>query len=184
VERVPNPFGEVSALPVASPLGIALFGLLVWRLYARRRLTLARAAVAAALSIYAAGIVGNTIFPIYLSSPGSHEPWTPHVALIPFFDYEVVDALTNIAVFAPLGLLIPLLLARPTWAKVVSIAAAASLAIELSQLAVQGPLGGGHIADINDFIFNTIGGALGYGAFVLFARIPRMRTIINRFRWA
>jgi len=71
----------------------------------------------------------------------------------------------------------------PTWWKVVGCAAIASLAIELVQLAVQVPLGGGHIADINDFISNTVGGADGYGVFVLVLRIPGVSPVIDRFRW-
>lgn len=176
-------FSEVPALPVVIPLGLVLFGLLLWRLHAKRRFTWPRAAVAAALSVYAAGVVANTVFPIFLDKPDTGEPWTPYLALVPFYDYEVGDALMNMAVFLPLGMLIPLLLRRPTWGKVLAVAAAASLTIEIAQLAAQGLFDGGHIADVNDFLFNVIGGALGYGLLILLTRNSRLARVIDHFRW-
>ena len=177
-----NPFGEVPVLPVVIPLGLALFAFLIWRLHARRLFSVPRAAVAAAISVYAAGIIGNTIFPIFLAKPDSGEPWMPALSLIPFADYEIEDALMNIAVFVPLGILFPLLLARPTWLKVMAAVVASSLAIELTQLAAQGLFAGGHVADVSDLICNTVGGALGYGLLVLAARVPALVRLIDRFR--
>jgi glycopeptide antibiotics resistance protein len=181
---VSNPFDQVPVLPVVIPLGVALFVVLVLGLRSRRLLSLPRVAVAAALSIYVAGIVANTIFPIFLDAPGSDEPWTPSVALVPFVDYEVEDALINVAVFVPLGVLIALLVTRPRWRTVLAIAAGASLAIELLQLAAQRFFGGGHIADINDFLFNVTGSALGYALFLLVRRTPVGARFVDRFRWA
>lgn len=178
-----NPFDQVPVLPVVIPLGLALFAILILGLRARRLLSLPRAAVAAALSIYVAGIVANTIFPIFLDAPGSGEPWVPSLALIPFVDYEVEDALVNVAVFVPLGVLIPLLVARPRWRSVLAISAGASLSIELLQLAAQRFFGGGHIADINDFIFNVAGAALGYALLLLVVRSARGAALVDRFRW-
>lgn len=178
-----NPFDQVPVLPVVIPLGTVLFAILVLWLRARRFLSLPRVAVAAALSIYVAGIVANTIFPIFLNAPGRDEPWTPSVALVPFVDYEVEDALINVAVFVPLGVLIALLVTRPRWRTVLVIAAGASLAIELLQLAAQRFAGGGHIADINDFIFNVTGAALGYVLFLLVVRTRRGAALVDRFRW-
>lgn len=178
-----NPFDQVPVLPVVIPLGIVLFVVLVVGLRARRLLSLPRVAVAAALSIYLVGIVANTIFPIFLDPPASDEPWSPSVALVPFVDYEVEDALINVAVFVPLGVLIALLVARPRWRTVLAISAGASLAIELLQLAAQRFFGGGHIADINDFIFNVTGAALGYALFLLAVRTRRGAVVVDRFRW-
>jgi len=166
-----NPFAAVPVLPVVVPLGLALFALLLWRLRARGLFSAPRATVAAALSIYAAGISANTVFPIYLNKPDSG-PWIPALALLPFHDYEVQDALMNMVVFLPLGILIPLVLARPSWWKVLATVVGISLAIEMAQLGAQGLFAGGHIADVNDLIFNTAGGALGYGLFLLLALVP------------
>lgn len=178
-----NPFGEVSAPPIVIPLALVLFAVLLFRLRARRMFSIPRAAVAAALSAYAAGIVGNTVFPIFVSPPPGQEPWMPALALIPFFDYEVEDAGINLLVFVPMGALISLLLARPSWWRVLSITAGVSLSIELAQLATQRMFGGGHVADINDFIFNVVGGVLGYALFILLLRIPPIARVVDRFRW-
>lgn len=179
-----NPFGEVPVLPVVIPLALVVFLLMLWRLQIRRAFSWPRAAVAAALAMYAAGIVGNTIFPIFLNKPSSGEPWTPALALVPFADYEIADALTNVLVFVPLGILVALVLARPTWPRVVAISAGVSLAVELSQLAAQRFFAGGHVADINDFLSNVTGGALGYGILLLLVRMPRLGRFVDRFRWA
>lgn len=178
-----DPFLQLPVLPVVVPLGVAVFGLLIWRLRARRLLTLPRAAVAAAVGVYAAGIVGNTIFPIYLHPAPVSEPWTPAIVLVPFADYEIEDALTNVLVFAPIGLIVPLLLARTSWLRVTAVAAAVSLTVELSQLAAQRFFGGGHIADVSDLLSNVAGGVLGYALFVLLTRIPRTARLIEPFRW-
>jgi glycopeptide antibiotics resistance protein len=178
-----DPFGEVPVLPVVIPLGFVVLALLLWRLQAKRLFSFPRAAVALALSVYAAGIVANTVFPIFLNAPDDGEPWTPLVALVPFVDYEITDALMNVAVFVPLGVLIPLVLSRPSWWRVLAIAIATSLGIELTQLAAQAFFAGGHIADVNDLLSNAAGGALGYGLFLIVSRVPWFSRVVDRFRW-
>lgn len=177
-----NPFGEVPVLPVAIPVGVVVFVVQLALLVRGRRFTWPRAAVAAAIAVYAAGIIANTIFPIFLRPTPSDEPWAPALALIPFHDYELADALTNVAVFVPLGILLPLLMRRPSWLRVLLTSAAVSLTIELLQLAAQKLFSGGHVADINDFIWNTFGGAVGYAIFVLLTRVPIVAVLVNRIR--
>lgn len=179
-----NPFAEVPVLPVVIPFGIVVIAVLLAVLWARRSFSLPRGAVAAAVAVYAAGIVGNTVFPIFLDKPDSGVPWMPGLALIPFAEYELDDALMNMLVFVPLGILIPLMLARPTWLKVVAAAAITSLTVESLQLAAQAFFAGGHIADVNDFLSNVAGGALGYGLLLLLARVPALARLIDLFRWA
>ncbi|THE06831.1 VanZ family protein [Microbacterium oleivorans] len=178
-----NPFGAVPVLPVAIPVGVLLFVLLFVLLARGKKLTWPRAVTAAVVAVYAAGIFANTIFPIYLSPVDSGEPWTPKLALVPFYDYEVDDALMNIAVFVPLGVLIPLLMRRASWAKVVLTAVSVSLGIELAQLAAQAFFAGGHIADVNDLMWNTVGGVVGYAVYLLALRIPGLSSLARLFRW-
>lgn len=177
-------FGKVPVLPVVLPLSGMLCVGLLWVLRSRRRLSLPRAAVAAVLAIYAGGVVANTVFPIYLDWPTSVGADPLPLALVPFRDYEVADAVSNVLVFLPLGLLVPLLLARPSWWRVLLIVAATSLAIEALQFLAADLAGGGHIADVNDWLFNTIGGAVGFGVFTLLARSPAAAALIDRFRWS
>jgi len=179
-----SPFQEVPVLPVVIPLGVLIFALLLLHLRGRGLFSVPRVAVAAAVAVYAAGITANTVFPIFLNKPERPGSWEPGLALIPFVDYELYDAVMNMAVFLPLGMLVPLMLRGPVWWKVLVGIGASSLTIELTQLAAQAFLAGGHIADINDFLFNVLGGATGYGLFRLMVRIPVLSAIINRFRWS
>jgi glycopeptide antibiotics resistance protein len=176
-------FGEVPMLPVVIPLSAAFFLVLLWILHARHGLTLPRSSVAATLAVYAGGILANTVFPISLDSPGSDEPKPLPLNLIPLNGYEVSDAVTNALVFLPLGILVPLLLARPTWWRVLAITAGASLGIEVIQFLAAGLAAGGHIADVNDWLSNTIGGLVGYACFALALRQPTLAALAARFRW-
>src|SRR5262245_7073750 len=81
-------------------------------------LTVARVAVAVALCVYAAGVVANTVFPVFLDIPRA-SGW--HI---------------------------------------------------VTQFVTAHLLGGGHIADVNDLLFNTAGGALGVGLFAALVRKP------------
>ncbi|SDF20698.1 Glycopeptide antibiotics resistance protein [Cellulosimicrobium cellulans] len=177
-------FREVPVLPVVIPLGAVVLALLLWRLHRTGRLTVPRAAVALALAVYAAGVVANTVFPIFLDKPVTSAAWDAHLVLVPLVDYEVADALMNVLVFVPLGMLLPLLLARTSWWRVVLAAAAFSLAIEVTQYVTSHLLGGGHIADASDLLFNVVGGVLGFGLFTLLSRVPALDAFFDRFRWS
>jgi len=172
-------------LPIVIPLGVVIFLVLLWTLRARGRVTLPRASVAAVLALYAGGVIANTVFPIFIhvGTWPDRGPRPPSLWLVPFVDYGLEDALINVAVFVPLGVLIPLLLARPSWWRVTAIVAGASLAIELTQMATAGLAFGGHIADINDWMTNIVGGIIGFGLFVLVTRSKTVAGVVQRFRW-
>lgn len=177
-------FREVPVLPVVIPLGAVVLALLLWRLHRTGRLTVPRAVVALALAVYAAGVVANTVFPIFLDKPASSAPWDAHLVLVPLVDYEVADALTNVLVLVPLGVLLPLLLTRTSWWRAVLAAAAFSLAIEVTQYVTSHLLGGGHIADVNDLLFNVVGGVLGVALLTVLSRVPALDAFFDRFRWS
>jgi len=176
---------EIPMLPIVIPLGVAIFLVLLWTLRTRGGVTLPRASVAAVLALYVGGVVANTVFPIFIHVGDwpDRGPRPLSLWLVPFAEYGLEDALINIAVFVPLGVLIPLLVARPSWWKVMAIVAGASLAIELTQMATAGLAFGGHIADINDFMTNILGGAIGYGLFTLVTRSKTVAGVVQRFRW-
>lgn len=159
-------FGEIHALPVVVPLAAAAFATGVVVLRRRDELTPPRVLVLLVLCVYLAGILANTIFPIYRDFPAADRPRSAGLALVPLSDYEIADALMNVVVFAPLGALIPVLLSGTSSLRgVLSIAAGLSLAIEVTQYLTARWLHGGHIADVNDLLFNVIGAAVGYGAY-------------------
>lgn len=178
-------FVEIPMLPIVIPFGVVIFLVLIWVLRSRGRVTLPRASVAAVLAVYAAGILANTVFPIFLRvGTGFYDGPRPlSLYLVPFVDYGFEDALINVAVFIPLGGLVPLLTARASWWKVLAIVAGASLAIELVQMAVSRLALSGHLADINDWLTNILGGMIGYGLFVLLTRSKTIAGFVQRFRW-
>lgn len=176
-------FGEVPVLPVVVPLAAASFAALLGSLHRRDRLSLPRAAVALVLCVYAAGVAANTIFPIFLDPPATDSSWSHGVHLLVLRDYEAADALTNVLVFLPLGLLVPLLLRSGSPWRALGVAAALSLGIEAVQYVTANTLAGGHIADVNDFLFNVVGAAVGILVFSGLSRVPRLVPVIDRFRW-
>lgn len=176
-------FRQVPVLPVVLPLAAAALAALLWSLHRRGRLTAPRALVALALCVYLAGIVANTVFPIFLDKPARPGSWAGQVVLVPFADYELADALLNVAVFVPLGVLLALVLRRSSWWRPVAAAACVSLAIEVVQLLTNHVLGSGHVADVSDLLSNVVGGALGVALLAAASRVPWARRRVDRFRW-
>jgi glycopeptide antibiotics resistance protein len=70
-----------------------------------------------------------------------------------------------------------------SWWRAVAVAAVVSLGIELTQAVTAHLLGGGHVADVHDLVFNVVGGAVGYAVFVALSRVPAARPVVSRFRW-
>lgn len=176
-------FRQVPVLPIVIPLAAAAFAALLLSLHRRGRLSAPRAAVALAMCVYAGGVVANTVFPIFLNKPVSSAPWSSHLAIVPLVGYEVADAIVNILVFVPLGIVVPLMSARASWGRALGVTACLSLTIELVQYVTAHLVGGGHIADVNDLLFNVLGGALGFAVFSVLSRGPGADVLINRFRW-
>lgn len=176
-------FHQVPVLPVVVPLGGVVFCVLLWRLHRRKQLTAAHAAVALVLCVYLGGVVANTLFPIYLDKPSGEGAWTEDLAVKPLTDYEAADAVMNMVVFAPLGVLIPLLSDRARWWYVVVVSAGLSAVIEVSQFLSAHLLGGGHIADVNDFLFNVVGATVGFAVLAAAMQVPTLDRFIDRFRW-
>lgn len=155
-------FGKLPTLLFIIPFGILLFAGQLWILHRRLRLTVLRACVAAVTALYAAGIAANTVFPIYLAWPQPAETEPLPLNLVPLLDYELLDFTQNVIAFVPIGIILSLVLRRPHWWRVVPIAAGVSLAIEVTQFITAQFAHGGHIADINDLLSNTLGAATGY----------------------
>lgn len=176
-------FHQVPVLPVVIPVAVAVLAALLRSLHRAGRLTAARAAVAVVLCVYAAGVLANTVFPIYRDVPAGTAPWGAHLALVPFADYEVADAVMNVLVFVPVGVIVPLLAARARWWTAVAVSGAFSLAIEVTQLVTAHLLGGGHVADVDDLLSNVAGGALGYLLLTALVRVPSLGALVDRFRW-
>jgi glycopeptide antibiotics resistance protein len=138
-----------------------------------------RAARAAAV-LYAAALAMVTLAPIRWRSDLARyrNNWRPQ--LVPIWNLvvnlrdgdrvmaTVAGAAGNVALFLPLGFVLPLLAPRldRLW-RTVGVGFALSSAIELSQVAFPGV----RRADVNDVLANTLGTALGFLAWRLAARV-------------
>jgi len=124
------------------------------------------------LGIYIVRFVGVVFFPIIWDIPDPS--FEPDICLIPFktiiemwslgFDRFAIQVLGNIALFFPLGFLLPLLFKKiNTYKKIILIASITSLLVEFTQLVmiltVKFNL---KSFDINDFILNIIGAIIGF----------------------
>jgi glycopeptide antibiotics resistance protein len=176
-------FHQVPVLPVVIPVATLAFAVLLWSLHRRARLTPQRAAVSVALCVYLAGVIANTVFPIFLDKPSSDQPWDNYLNLVPLVGYDVVDAVTNVVVFVPLGVLLPLFFVRPSWWRALLLGAGLSLLIEVSQYVTANLLGGGHVADVNDLFFNVVGTGVGLALLEGVRRIPGAGRVVDGFRW-
>lgn len=177
-------FTEIPVLPVVVPLAVAIVVVLGWHLLRQGMFTAPRLAVAVAAGVYAAGVVANTVFPIFLDKPVRNARWYDFIDATPVVGYEAADALMNICVFVPLGVLISLVLPRASWVRVLGVATVVSLSIEVTQYATAHLLGGGHIADVNDLLCNVAGAAIGCLLLAGLARTPATARLVDRFRWS
>ena len=85
-------------------------------------------------------------------------------------DVVVVEALANVVMFLPFGLLVPVVLRRPAWVAV-PLGAAFSTLLELGQLTFFP----GRVATPQDVLMNALGAALGAALLLLGRRRHRTR---------
>lgn len=164
-------------------LGLVGLVLAIWWLHRHEALTVPRLLVGAALAVYAAGVLANTAFPVFLGKTDPYASWSDYLNLVPLRNTETRDILQNVVIFAPLGLFLPLVLPLRSALGVIACAAALSLTIEGLQLlnAVTGH--GGHIADINDLLANVLGALIGYLLARAAIAMPAIRRAILPFAW-
>ena len=88
------------------------------------------------------------------------------------FSYIVNEVIGNIALFVPIGFLLPLLWKRfeKIWV-VLLCCLSISLAIEIIQLAISL-----RATDVDDLIMNALGGIIGYLAYALIRRLTKSKT--------
>jgi glycopeptide antibiotics resistance protein len=135
-------------------------------------------AVRAAALAYAAVLVVATLLPIRWRADLARyrSNWRPQ--LVPVWNLvanlgdgdrrlaTLAGAAANVALFVPLGLLLPLLVPRfDRLGRTVAAGFALSAVIELSQVAFPGV----RRADVNDVLLNTLGTAVGFLAYRLLA---------------
>lgn len=158
---------------------IALAGWIVYRLVrclTAGKTSLAREILVSLFFIYACGIVNVTFFPMNIvlyafdPYPPNLVPLVETIRMLQHTDQPGVwiNLLGNLALLAPLGIFLPVLIkpARRAWVTI-SAGLLISLSIEVTQYLLRF-----RVSDVDDVIINTLGVTLGFGAFALFSRLP------------
>jgi glycopeptide antibiotics resistance protein len=174
---------EVPTLPVVVPLAGLAVTVLLWQLHRRAALTVPRIMVAATMCVYGAGVVANTMLPIYLGDDGNHPSWRVFLNLTPLVNTELSDMVRNVVVFVPLGLLLPLIVGDVPARRVLLYGFLVSFTMEALQFANAVAGHGGHIADINDLLANTVGAIIGYGISWCVLLLPAADRLAGAATW-
>lgn len=152
-----------------------------------RRYTPLQYATVTAFAIYLLAVVHYTLLPIYVFDVdlSGMFRYFPHWNLnfVPFSRLFPRDFVLNVALFVPLGFLLPLLLVRyESLARIARVGLLLTVAIEGLQFLLMMVFGSGRGVDVNDVIANTLGAVLGYGLLRLALRTGPLRDALLRAR--
>jgi glycopeptide antibiotics resistance protein len=125
------------------------------------------------LYAYVILVLAMTLLPIYLFDAvppiarTASTQWTNLMPLATLTANDLRQSLLNVAMLIPLGFLLPSLLKTTRW-QTAAVALGFSAGIEVVQYLLT-HLGGWtwRVADVDDIIFNLLGGVLGYELFAL-----------------
>ena len=165
--------------PFLITSAIAVSGWLVFRLYRRRtpkhRVSFARELLLLTVVVYLAGLVTATLTPnrsdrLLAAGRGGIE-LRPNIEALTCAsailsrgsktpDFCAYNAKGNLALFFPLGILIPLIWRRLSFLKGILIAIALACSIEVAQY-LSSAWGSYRAADVNDVILNVFGACIG-----------------------
>jgi glycopeptide antibiotics resistance protein len=178
------PYTEIPAFPVLAPLVVVAIGVAMWWLRRHDALTPPRAAVGIVACVYVAGVLDQTLFP-YAIITEDRQPWHIWLNLTPFVDVikDPIGIVLNVALFVPLGVLLPLVARVDSVRRVVLYGFAISLGIELVQFIGDITVSGGRVADVDDLIGNVLGTLIGYGIFRLVTAIPAAHRLAAEATW-
>ena len=178
----------------ALPPLLAVYVAVMAVLWARgRRYSGPQYAALTAFVVYLLVVAGFVLVPIYINS----QPITDNIKqalfglsqgfitvnFIPLVNADARQFGMNIALFIPMGLLLPVLHGRLTRLRSVAWAGfLISCGIETLQFAITMVLATGRSTDIDDVIANTLGAVIGYGVYKLVSRIGFLKTVIDSAR--
>ena len=176
---------EIPSFWVLIPFLVITITVTTWRLVRGGALTAPRFVTGVAVCVYAAAVLNAVLLP-YPIRPRNGEtdlPWQTWINLVPLADNDPAGLLLNLALFVPLGAVLPLMVPSISVIRVMSIGFLASLSIECIQLVGDLTISPGRVFDVDDLIANTGGAVVGYGLAKLTAKLPGVRRIIARFEW-
>ncbi len=183
---MPGTYPVVPASLVVVPVLIAALVAMLRLLYRRHALDLERAAVALVACVYAGGVLRSVLLPFPIRVGAARDgmaPWHAYLQLVPFYDHDPTGYLLNVALFVPLGALLPFL------ARVSSVRTAAligfllSLLVEVVQFVLVISVTSGRVADVDDLIANTIGAVLGFALLRAAGTLPALARLTTAATW-
>jgi VanZ like family len=127
-------------------------------------------------------VVKGTFLPCPFGTTGTFgDPWRDYINLTPLQNTDFWDDMVeNALLFIPVGVLLPLLTrVRAIWLTTL-IGSLISLGIETGQFITDVTLHAGHVADINDWMFNTLGVLIGSLLLTLVMQIPAAARLVAR----
>lgn len=186
VETVTEAERAIPEAAILLPFLVVVTGLMVWRL--RRRsgpVTAPRVLVGLLACGYAAAVLDAVLLPYQVGagSQGADVPWHVWVNLVPLADDDLSGLWLNILLFVPLGVILPLVLARASAGRVLLAGFVVSLSIEVVQLMGALTISPGRVADVDDLLANTLGTLAGYALFRAVTLVPRLRRLAAAVTW-
>lgn len=178
----------IDGLPVMIPLALVAFLAAVWCLYRQGAMTGPRLASSAVACVYGAGVLNAVLLPFEIllgSARDELAPWRVFVNLTPVTTAlgDPIGIVLNVALFVPLGVMLPLMLRSPSAWRVVTAGFLVSLGIELVQLLADVTVSTGRIADVDDLLGNTAGVVIGYVLFRIVMWLPGADRVVAAVRW-
>lgn len=178
------PHTEIQAVPVLAPVVLVAMLIMVWWFRRHDSLTAPRSAIGIVACLYVAGLLSHTFFPFQIDT-ANEQSWRVWLNLTPFLDViaDPIGIILNIALFVPLGLLLPLVTHSRSVRHVLLCGFAVSLSIEVVQFVADITVSTGRIADVDDLIGNTLGTLVGYIMFRLITLIPVASRMAAQTSW-
>lgn len=162
-------------------LFLIIFIILFFYLYKRKNKTLAYLLFWSIFYFYLINVIRLTQFPLFILEYPFEYNFLDYINFIPNnpFGNNLYTSVLNVILAIPFGFGLPFLI-KMNWKKIALSTMLFSLLLELLQLTAHLILPGhNRMVDINDLIYNTLGGIIGYALYKLFAKI--FKIIISKY---
>lgn len=162
-------------------LSLIIFIFFFFYLYKKRKKTLSYLLFWSIFYFYLVNVIKITQFPLFILEYPFEYNFSDYIHLIPTnpFGHNLYTSVLNTILTIPFGFGLSFLI-KMNWKKIILSTILFSLLLELIQLTAHLILPGhNRLVDINDLIFNTLGGIIGYALYKLFAKI--FKIIISKY---
>lgn len=176
----------VPAAPIVIPVALLGFAFMMWRLHRAGALSPARTVVAVITCAYGAAVLQAVLLPFPVRVGAAREgmaPWHAFLQVVPFYDSDPIGYVLNVALFVPLGVLLPVVARVSSLRRAVAIGFLVSLFIELVQFVLVVSVTSGRVADVDDLMANTVGTAVGFALFRALTLLPTLARLTVSATW-